>query len=275
MRYGLPYQGSKSRIAKWVVDTLPKSHTLVDLFAGGCAVTHAALLSGKWEHFIINDITDTPAVFVDAIKGEFKNFSTVLTRDEFMKCDDTALQLLYSFGNSKKAYLWAEDIEQVKVSAAKMLCSPSLHERRIAYRAFVRNLLDYISNGDTYSMRIQSIERLDGLQNLEALERLDYRLVEIPEGATVYADPPYRGTNCDAYEPFDFDAFDAWLNGVDFPVFVSEYTCPKGCFEVARIGTTTHYSQTNNDKRIERIFVQERFKDEIQLPTLFGAEDFE
>lgn len=35
MRYGMPYQGSKSRIAEWVVDTLPKSHTLVDLFAGG------------------------------------------------------------------------------------------------------------------------------------------------------------------------------------------------------------------------------------------------
>lgn len=34
-RYGLPYQGSKSRIAEWVVDLLPPSHTLVDLFAGG------------------------------------------------------------------------------------------------------------------------------------------------------------------------------------------------------------------------------------------------
>ena len=31
----MPYQGSKSRIAEWVIDVLPKSHTLVDLFAGG------------------------------------------------------------------------------------------------------------------------------------------------------------------------------------------------------------------------------------------------
>lgn len=35
MRYGMPWQGSKSRIAEWVVDILPPSHTLVDLFAGG------------------------------------------------------------------------------------------------------------------------------------------------------------------------------------------------------------------------------------------------
>ena len=34
-RYGMPWQGSKSRIAEWVVGILPPSHTLVDLFAGG------------------------------------------------------------------------------------------------------------------------------------------------------------------------------------------------------------------------------------------------
>ena len=34
-RYGMPWQGSKSRIAEWVIDILPPSHTLVDLFAGG------------------------------------------------------------------------------------------------------------------------------------------------------------------------------------------------------------------------------------------------
>lgn len=37
MRYGIPYMGSKNRIAKWIVDSLPASDTLVDLFAGGCA----------------------------------------------------------------------------------------------------------------------------------------------------------------------------------------------------------------------------------------------
>ena len=31
VRYGLPYRGSKSTIAEWVVDVLPASHTPVDL----------------------------------------------------------------------------------------------------------------------------------------------------------------------------------------------------------------------------------------------------
>lgn len=43
--YGIPYQGSKSKIAPWVVEHLPSSDVLVDLFAGGCAITHCELES--------------------------------------------------------------------------------------------------------------------------------------------------------------------------------------------------------------------------------------
>lgn len=56
MRFGIPYKGSKNSIAEWVVGNLPRADTFVDLFCGGCAITHAALLSGKYKNFIINDI---------------------------------------------------------------------------------------------------------------------------------------------------------------------------------------------------------------------------
>jgi site-specific DNA-adenine methylase len=45
MTYGVPYQGSKSRIANDIIALLPEGRRLVDLFAGGCAITHAAILS--------------------------------------------------------------------------------------------------------------------------------------------------------------------------------------------------------------------------------------
>ena len=65
--YGLPYKGSKSAIAPWVAEHLPAADTLVDLFCGGCAVTHAAILSGKWNTIIANDIHgDVPELFLDA-----------------------------------------------------------------------------------------------------------------------------------------------------------------------------------------------------------------
>ena len=55
MNYGLPYQGSKNRIAKRLVEALPAAPVLYDVFCGGCAVTHAAMLSGKYQHFVVND----------------------------------------------------------------------------------------------------------------------------------------------------------------------------------------------------------------------------
>ena len=68
MRYGLPYKGSKNKIAEWVVNILPSGGTLCDLFCGGCAVTHAAMVSGKYERYIINDIDPIiPAAFVKVI----------------------------------------------------------------------------------------------------------------------------------------------------------------------------------------------------------------
>ena len=268
MKYGLPYQGSKSRIAEWVLSVLPKSHTLVDLFAGGGAIVHAALLKGKYDHIIANDKTDSMMVFMEAATGGFDGFSTVVTRDEFLASDDTAIKILYSFGNGGGSYLWSDDLEAFKVPAAKMLSAPSLHERRLAYRDFCRKFIEFVRGGEG-STRLQPLERLQNMQNLEALERLealqgDYRLVRIPDGATVYADPPYRGTQCDLYADFDFDSFDAWLGGVDFPVYVSEYTCPPGCVEIA---STKHYSSlsaTNATETVERIFVQERFADQYE-----------
>lgn len=64
MNYGLPYRGSKNKIAKRIVDMLPKATTLVDVFAGGCAITHAAMLSDKYQNYIANDIGDAPKLFV-------------------------------------------------------------------------------------------------------------------------------------------------------------------------------------------------------------------
>lgn len=47
MRTGLPYQGGKSKLAEWIIDLFPKATYFYDLFAGGCSISHVALLSGK------------------------------------------------------------------------------------------------------------------------------------------------------------------------------------------------------------------------------------
>lgn len=106
-RYGIPYRGSKSCITSFVVENLPPADTLVDLFAGGCAVTHAAVLSGKFEHFIVNDISDAPKLFIDAVNGKYADESRVPTREEFhaLKDSDPYIRYVFSFGNNGKDYL--------------------------------------------------------------------------------------------------------------------------------------------------------------------------
>ena len=47
MNYGFPYMGSKSKIAKQVINSLPAGKRLIDLFGGGGAITHCAVESKK------------------------------------------------------------------------------------------------------------------------------------------------------------------------------------------------------------------------------------
>lgn len=72
-RYGICYQGSKNKIAKKIIELLPKHKYFVDLFAGGCAMSHCALISNKYEKIILNDINaDILKLFKNAIAGKYK-----------------------------------------------------------------------------------------------------------------------------------------------------------------------------------------------------------
>ena len=122
---------------------------------------------------------------------------------------------------------------------------------------------------------LQSLQRLQRLQSLERLQRLEsyknlsvtrksYADVIIPEGAVVYADPPYKGTDTTGYQSaFDYDAFEHWLASVPHMVIVSEYNAPAGCVEIASTKKRSLLSATNRGGTdVEKLFVQERFWDE-------------
>ena len=116
MMLGVPYQGSKNQIARWVIDNLPEDEILVDLFAGGCAVTHAAMLSGKWNKVIANDIGDAPELFCDAIDGKYADEKRWISREDFQNLKDTDpyVSLCWSFSNNRRTYLYGKEIEPWK-----------------------------------------------------------------------------------------------------------------------------------------------------------------
>lgn len=117
MKYGLPYKGSKNKLAERIVRLLPQRTHLVDLFCGGCAVSHAALLMGKYEHIHINDINwMCPTLFIDALNGKYNNETRWISREDFFRLRDTDpyVAVVWSFGNNLRNYLYSKEIEPLK-----------------------------------------------------------------------------------------------------------------------------------------------------------------
>ena len=140
-RYGIPYQGSKNAIAAHIVaEFLPPSACLVDIFAGGCAITHAALEAG-WHKVISNDISDAPELFAAAARGEYSNEKRWISREDFarLKDNDVYVRYCWSFGNNENGYMYSVEIEPWK---------KALHYARVlGDRSLLRDILQEDCDG--------------------------------------------------------------------------------------------------------------------------------
>ena len=115
-RYGLPYKGSKNSIAEFIVESIPSRTHFYDLFAGGGAVSHCVMLSGKFHTFHMNDIEDTPLLFLESVHGRYHYENRWISREDFYRLKDSEPYIRYcwSFGNNGKNYLYSKEIEPWK-----------------------------------------------------------------------------------------------------------------------------------------------------------------
>lgn len=209
-RFGVGYMGSKNKIVKALMPQLPSAKYFVDLFAGGCAMTHGAMLSGKYERFIANDISDAPSLFQRAINGEFRDEKRWISRDDFfaLKDSDPYVRYCWSFGNKGNNYLYSKEIEPYKkafwefavfknpeplraygFNVDELLDLPTSYERRIAFRQYLAKIPFVDKKGSHFYYKpsekykgfdnntmldhLASLERLERLQNLESLASLE------------------------------------------------------------------------------------------------------
>lgn len=246
MRYGIPYMGSKSQIAKYIIDFLPFGKRFVDLFGGGGAMSHCAALSGKYESVLYNELNSVVAdTFRRAINGEYAEGVFTprwISREEFhaKKNADGYVRLCWSFGNNGQDYLFSRELEAQKRPLFEAVVSGMFNN---GVRALAPNLSGF--SGRTIAsrrleirkiMRQESLERLEQMQSLQSLESLevsslDYRDYEPREGDVVYCDPPYEGTG-DYGEAFDHSAFYDWVASCEFPVWFSSYEISDDRFTV-------------------------------------------
>ncbi|MCD7713595.1 MAG: minor capsid protein, partial [Prevotella sp.] len=405
-RYGLPYVGSKNDIADKLLALMPPAETFVDLFAGGCAVTHCAMLSGKYKRFIVNDICDAPQLFVDAINGKYRDEKRWISREDFFRLKDTDpyVRYVWSFGNNGNDYIYGKHIEGYKKAYHYAVCFDdfslfeamgihveeetrgkmkglSLHDRRLTIRRWVTRNEAAVRQavGGKYATkeqfdnprqikalqnvrRVERLNRVIGLtrpdlqQHLHATERIqeignvkskkdkevlysltsghnadrlnelqglrkekskkeiehlrsleheirrdlldsscvarpdcqenlqrnetpqamerqeslelsrrDYADVPLPDGAVVYCDPPYFGTDCGSYSGFDHERFYNWLRANPMNKYISEHQMPDDFVCIAEMPKLVR-SQRGQVRGTERLFVHRDF-DKVRIKS--------
>ena len=275
---GLPYQGSKKKISKKIVEIVKQNFgtdkPIYDIFGGGGAITAECVLNGLEVYY--NDLDkDITNAFERVISQDREWIKTlIVSRTEFTEIkakenkttDDFLKLLINSFGNNKKTYLYNKDISDLKYNLAKEIIENhdvfSGYKQTETYKK-VTSGLDW----NWFNAKPEKHKQHEQLQRLEQLERLPrlqhfYRLQKVNKikatnksyhdfsevsGAILYLDPPYEGTRHDGYiNSFDSQEFYDWA------------------FEMAKTNIVIISSYSISDERFEVVYSFDKARSTIQ-----------
>ena len=117
MKYGIIYQGSKNAMAEKIIEILPSGRRFVDLFGGGAAISHCAVLSGKWQKVLYNEYNPLLVDLIKkAINGDYQNEKRWISREDFFKLkeQDGYIKYCWSFSCAGINYLYSKEVEHWK-----------------------------------------------------------------------------------------------------------------------------------------------------------------
>lgn len=284
-KYGIPYQGNKSKVIKHIAPLIPPAENFYDLFGGGFSVTHFMMVNrgGDFGRFHFNEIRPGVCGLIrDAIAGKYSysNFTPGwVSREDFLSKKDSCAytKLIWSFGNNGRDYLFGRKIEANKRSmhqcvvhgefdnfCAKLtgigewpphISGPA--DRRLFMKRKIRDRI-----GERIDLQqLQQLERLQQLEQLEQLQfySLDYRAVPIMDNSVTYCDIPYGGTaSYDGGKNFDRAEFLEWAAESPHPTYVSEYDIKDDRFHMLKeIETRSTMAAKGSVRATERVYCNE------------------
>ena len=273
-KYGIPYQGSKTRIVEKLARLFPNADNFCDLFGGGFSVSHYMIKHRRksYKQFHFNEIrTGICELIQDAIacKYSYDNFKPpwVSREDFFKKIDSCAYtKIFWSFGNNGKDYLFGKEIENEKRSMHMAVVFDEFDEfMKTTFKLdkwpnhlTIEGKRIYLKKLCNKRIDLEQLERLEQLEQLERLEftNLDYRQVKIKPNSIVYCDIPYCGTG-DYGSDFNHQDFFDWADSQENPVFISEYKVDDDRFTLLKEFNhrTTFASQGRKNKPVtERLY---------------------
>ncbi|HHS7805454.1 TPA: DNA adenine methylase [Streptococcus pyogenes] len=287
---GLPYQGSKKKISKKIVEIIKQNFDadkpIYDVFGGGGAITAECVLNGLEVHYndLDNDITD---MFQRVISQDREWIKTlIISRDEFNKIrqkepksvDDNLKLLVNSFGNELSSYLYGADWSDTKYDLAVEIINKhdvfSGYKQTETYKKADKpydegeleknKKLTQLEQLQQLG-RLQQLEQLGRLQQLGRLEQLEptnysYEAFSDIEDAIFYLDPPYENTTQKSYKgDFNSQAFYDWAFGMSKNniVLISSYDISDERFECVYEFKTARSTMQGGGagKRTEKLFM--------------------
>jgi len=268
---GLPYQGSKKKISKKIVEIIKQNFgtdkPIYDIFGGGGAITAECILNGLEVYYndLDKDITNAFERVISQDREWIK--SLIVSRTEFTdindkenKTTDDFLKLLVnSFGNKKGDYIYSKEISDLKYNLSKEIIEKhdvfNGYKQTETYKKATYNAKQENDKRFQQLERLGQLEQLQQLQQLERLQQLNkikatnksYHAFSDVSGAILYLDPPYEGTSQKGYiNSFDSQEFYDWA------------------FEIAKNNIVIISSYSISDKRFEAVYSFDKARSTLQ-----------
>lgn len=271
--FGMPYLGSKNKIAKKIIDILPSAEYFYDCFGGGGAISHCALKSGKFKKIIYNELNPLVFDFFEKSLNGLNDFRWI-SKDDYKKSakNDPYVNLCFSFSAKiNGGYCYSKEIEEYKKALHYFIIfddsslfkklyklnfeftKSDFKERRLELQRFLK------SKGfkEKY-YRCSHLEALDRTKELKGLKielsNLSYKDLKFKENSVIYCDPPYKGTT--GYKSdFDHDKFYDWCRKQN-NIFISEYQMPDDFKEILRIEKRVFVDTQKSKTAVEKLFIR-------------------
>ena len=209
---GLPYQGSKKKISKKIVEIIKQNFgtdkPIYDIFGGGGAITAECVLNDLKVYY--NDLDETITdMFTKVISSDREYLKTlIVSRDDFFaikekkekSVDDELKLLVNSFGNNRQGYLYG-----LKYSDLKHELANEIIKKHDCFRGY-KKTKTYNENSYKNIERLQQLEQLQQLQQLQQIQQLEqieisdvtnksYEYFSEIKNSILYLDPPYQKSN--------------------------------------------------------------------------------
>ena len=280
---GLPYQGSKKKISKKIVEIIKQNFgtdkPIYDIFGGGGAITAECVLNGLEVHY--NDLDkDITNAFERVISQDREWIKTlIISRTEFTEIkdkenkttDDFLKLLINSFGNNKKGYLYSKETSDLKYNLAKEIIEK--HDVFSGYKQ--TETYKKVTSGPDWNWfnakleknktlgqlkHLQQVDRLQKVNKIKATNKSYHDFSEV-SGAILYLDPPYEGTSQESYiNSFDSQEFYNWAFEMSKSniVIISSYSISDERFEVVYSfdkARSCLQGGTSNKRKNEKLFM--------------------